>query len=988
MISLFDKDNTVFTGNGNVVLTPTEGKIRMVAGGSYDLTMRHPMDPEGKWRHLVPGAIVRAPVPEEEIENAFAGLDADVYKVTTAGDLREGPTAPSTISYPAWSETTAAQGGYSVGSKVTFGSKNYQCTYMDAGSIVARVIPSQSAWWSEIPRTNPGSPVLVTLPVGTELYFVQDVDNTWYKMATYYGVEGYVEKAKVTYDRHLTPSETKPRIITEQLLRITNATVDTKSRTVSVTAEHVSNDLTGVIVRDVSISQASPALALTRITDSFMIPYQGTIATNLDSETNGTYTNDIKGKNGTYCLLDPDKGIVSTFDAALKRDNWDLFILQKTNTNRGFQLRRGKNILGVNWARKSDGMINRVVPVAKDAGGADLFLPEVWIDSPHIRSYPVIRMEMLSMKEQVGKDKGTGDGSTWTEADLLDEMRTRAGERFSVDKADLIITEVTVDFEMQGVTEEYPELRKLQSVLLYDTVTVIEDDAGLDTALTVTELEWDIIKEKVTALKLSNAEEKGGKNVSGYNVQSKSIGWSKLTDEVQGDILNQVKDLIPEYTDPEAPRPGVPNTVSQDGIVTKGQGQANKVWKTDGSGNPAWRDESGGYDPNALTETSTDPTDNDYTMEIGSTSYKLKFSRVWNYIKGKISSVLGLTASAYGGKAATAGDADTVNGKTVGTNVPANAVFTDTTYSAGSGLALSGTTFRVNVPRVAESANHLPGKYSFQLREYTSGDNYDLPSNAWYHIYEAKGADDKYGTQLALGMTVKNAYIRRKDNNTWQSWNRIMYGNHATWLPSNGYDPLANETGYFCYSTNPDLQPAQTLPTERTTYGTVFGDCDTNYKAMFYLTVLGDLYTFKTNGTKQWIRLALFSEVDAKLAKSSVVNNLTTTSSGYALDARQGKTLSDGKSDRKVQSWGTSITVDSSHAILIVDYVAQINVWLPGDGGINIFYAGTNGNYSKRSTTTTITFGRLSTDSPYTITRNGSSFTFTADANVSVKAFS
>ena len=162
MINVYDIGNENYTGNGDAVLVPTEAKLKMVAGGNYDLTMNHPMDPDGKWRHLVPGAIVRVPVPEEEIENAFAGMDADVYKVTTATDLREGPTEPSTISYPTWSETTAAQGGYSVGSKVTFGSKNYQCTYMDTGSIVCRVIPSQSAWWSEIPRTTPGDPVLVS----------------------------------------------------------------------------------------------------------------------------------------------------------------------------------------------------------------------------------------------------------------------------------------------------------------------------------------------------------------------------------------------------------------------------------------------------------------------------------------------------------------------------------------------------------------------------------------------------------------------------------------------------------------------------------------------------------------------------------------------------------------------------------------------------------------------------------------------------------
>ena len=35
------------------------------------------------------------------------------------------------------------------------------------------------------------------------------------------------------------------------------------------------------------------------------------------------------------------------------------------------------------------------------------------------------------------------------------------------------------------------------------------------------------------------------------------------------------------------------NTVAADGFVTKGEGQAHKVWKTDGSGNPGWRDDEG-----------------------------------------------------------------------------------------------------------------------------------------------------------------------------------------------------------------------------------------------------------------------------------------------------------------------------------------------------------------------------------------------------------
>ena len=43
------------------------------------------------------------------------------------------------------------------------------------------------------------------------------------------------------------------------------------------------------------------------------------------------------------------------------------------------------------------------------------------------------------------------------------------------------------------------------------------------------------------------------------------------------------------------------------------------------------------------------------------------------------------------------GDAATVGGHTVGVNVPSTAKFTDTTYSAGTGISLSGTTFSVKL---------------------------------------------------------------------------------------------------------------------------------------------------------------------------------------------------------------------------------------------------------------------------------------------------
>lgn len=64
---------------------------------------------------------------------------------------------------------------------------------------------------------------------------------------------------------------------------------------------------------------------------------------------------------------------------------------------------------------------------------------------------------------------------------------------------------------------------------------------------------------------------------------------------------------------------------------------------------------------NALTTGSSDPTDADYYISqyagggtTTTTYHRRPHSALWNYIKGKISSVLGLTATSYGGNAATA----------------------------------------------------------------------------------------------------------------------------------------------------------------------------------------------------------------------------------------------------------------------------------------------------------------------------------------------
>lgn len=551
MISVFDATNTNFEGNGDAVLLPLSCKHRQVAAGKYDLTLVHPIDPTGKWMHLVPEAIIKAPVPEETIENAFSGLDVDVYKTTTAAALRSGPSEPTQINYGEWD----ARGDYQVGSKVTcsgWSHRNWQYNQWDGSSAQTQVPPYNNSWCVAIADYTSGSPVLVNLKSGTDLYYIEDSGSYWKKVSTTYGLEGYIKNSQIQYDRHLTPAETQPRTIKDQLFRIKTVTVDSENHKITVTAEHVSYDMSGVLIEDADIHQRNPAMALAWIQQSFMMDYQGTIATNMTSDDDGTYTGEIKGKNATYALLDPDKGIVSSFDAMYRRDNWDVFVLRKNNVNRGFQLRYGKNMLGVNWKIKSDGLVTRVVPVAKAEDGSDLYLDlngDKWVDSDHINEYPVIRMERIKVEGQVGKDDGTETDTKWTEQTLRAHMQTKAEERFSVDKADLLVHEITIDFEMQGDTEEYQALQGLQKVLLYDTVIAINDQIQMSVTVEVSEIEFDCLRKKVTALKLTNVNRYGGRSVSGFNVFNNSITEDKLTDDVTDAINADAVEDANKYTD-------------------------------------------------------------------------------------------------------------------------------------------------------------------------------------------------------------------------------------------------------------------------------------------------------------------------------------------------------------------------------------------------------------------------------------------------------
>ena len=61
MIQVYIPSNTNFGSNGDCVLVPTSCELHAEINGTWELTMSHPLDPDGRWKYLSEEAVISAP---------------------------------------------------------------------------------------------------------------------------------------------------------------------------------------------------------------------------------------------------------------------------------------------------------------------------------------------------------------------------------------------------------------------------------------------------------------------------------------------------------------------------------------------------------------------------------------------------------------------------------------------------------------------------------------------------------------------------------------------------------------------------------------------------------------------------------------------------------------------------------------------------------------------------------------------------------------
>lgn len=62
MISIYSKDNTEYTKNGDAVLIPTRCDLSLTINGAWQLTLEHPYDQEERYKYIIEGAVVQCDI--------------------------------------------------------------------------------------------------------------------------------------------------------------------------------------------------------------------------------------------------------------------------------------------------------------------------------------------------------------------------------------------------------------------------------------------------------------------------------------------------------------------------------------------------------------------------------------------------------------------------------------------------------------------------------------------------------------------------------------------------------------------------------------------------------------------------------------------------------------------------------------------------------------------------------------------------------------
>ncbi|WP_051931542.1 phage tail spike protein [Clostridium sp. KNHs214] len=319
----------------------------------------------------------------------------------------------------------------------------------------------------------------------------------------------------------------------KQLFRITHKRENEKS--IHIVAYHIFYDLLDNMVLDSRPTDTLADDAIKKLLADSIVQMGFVGSSDITTVSTGYYIR----KNIVDCLLGNDENsFLNRWGGEIVRDNFNIIMKNHRGVDRGFTLKYGKNITGIEVQTDTTELCTRVISTCLNSiNNTVIELPEKFIDSPLISNYShpyIVEKRFDDIQLVADNQEGIHDIN-----EIYRLLREKTNKLFSEQHIDVPKSNFRVDFVSLFDTEEYKEYKILEKCFIGDSVTINYEPLSIHIQARIISYQYDCISQKYIKLELGNYVDKfGSETKREINKLSKDINYSNKRLTNQENVLN------------------------------------------------------------------------------------------------------------------------------------------------------------------------------------------------------------------------------------------------------------------------------------------------------------------------------------------------------------------------------------------------------------------------------------------------------------------
>lgn len=285
---------------------------------------------------------------------------------------------------------------------------------------------------------------------------------------------------------------------------------------VTIYAQHISYDLTGVPVKPFTAGSAAAAMAALKTNEAISSPF--TFWT--DITTAGDF--ELPVPVSARAALGGENSVLSKYGGELEFDRYTVKLHGQRGADRGVTIRYGKNLTSLEQDENISDVYTGVYPYYVDSDGnlTQLSSPIVYASGTYVRQ----RILTLDLS------------SEFEEAPTQAQLKAKAEEYIEVNKIGIPKVSLKVSFAQLEQTEEYKGKALLEAVYLGDTVSVEFAALGVSAKARCVKTVYDVLLDRYESVELGDARPNIADTIAGQQQAIKKVISQPVTTAMQNAI--------------------------------------------------------------------------------------------------------------------------------------------------------------------------------------------------------------------------------------------------------------------------------------------------------------------------------------------------------------------------------------------------------------------------------------------------------------------